>query len=157
MGKAYILEYKQRVAVPAEKVWDFIASPSNLKKITPPYMGFDITFPEKPVKMYEGMIITYIVTPLAGLRLTWVTEITHVKEGQYFVDDQRSGPYALWHHQHFIESDGDETVMTDIVTYLPPFGIFGRIANLFFIRRRLKEIFDYREEALKRWSNSFKD
>ncbi|MCK7536625.1 MAG: hypothetical protein MZV63_39385 [Marinilabiliales bacterium] len=63
---------------------------------------------------------------------------------------------SLWHHQHFIESDGDETVMTDIVTYLPPFGIFGRIANLFFIRRRLKEIFDYREEALKRWSNSLK-
>jgi len=84
-------------------VWDFISSPANLKKITPDHMGFDITSGELPAKMYPGMIISYKVSPLLGLKMTWVTEITHVKEGAYFVDEQRVGPYALWHHEHFIE------------------------------------------------------
>lgn len=117
-------------------------------------MGFDITSPEEPGKMYEGMIIIYTVTPLAGIRMTWVTEITHVEEGRYFVDEQRVGPYSLWHHQHFIEPDGDGVIMTDIVTYRPPFGILGRLANLLFIRSRLNEIFEYRNKVLREWADS---
>lgn len=154
MGKVYTLRRQQSIPVSREKVWDFISSPSNLKKITPPYMGFDITSPEEPGKMYEGMIIIYTVTPLAGIRMTWVTEITHVEEGRYFVDEQRAGPYSLWHHQHFIEPDGDGVIMTDIVTYRPPFGILGRLANLLFIRSRLNEIFEYRNKVLREWADS---
>jgi ligand-binding SRPBCC domain-containing protein len=115
-------------------------------------MGFDITSDVAEGSMYEGMIITYRVSPLAGIKMNWVTEITHVEEGRFFVDDQRSGPYALWHHQHFVEPDGDGTMMTDIVTYMPPFGILGRIANRLIIRRRLKEIFDYREKSMIFWA-----
>jgi ligand-binding SRPBCC domain-containing protein len=152
MGKAYTLRRKQHIEASPDRVWEFVAAPSNLKKITPPYMGFDITSDGSGGSMYEGMIITYRVSPLAGIKMNWVTEITHVEEGRYFVDDQRSGPYAIWHHQHFVEPDGDGTLMTDIVTYMPPFGILGRIANRLIIRRRLKEIFEYREKAMILWA-----
>jgi len=153
MGKVYTLRRQQSIPVSMEKAWDFISSPANLKKITPQYMGFDITSPELPGKMYAGMIITYIVTPVAGIRVNWVTEITHIEEGKYFIDEQRSGPYAFWHHQHFIEPDGDGVIMTDILTYRPPFGILGRISNLLFIRSRLNEIFDYRNRVLSEWAD----
>lgn len=132
-----------------EEVWDFISSPKNLKQITPPYMGFDITSSNLPDKMYPGMIICYKVSPLLGLKLDWVTEITHVVDGQYFVDEQRIGPYALWHHQHHIKPIEGGVLMHDIVNYQPPFGIIGDLMNAFVIRARLDEIFDYRREALE--------
>ena len=86
-----------------EQVWDFMSSPRNLKKITPPYMGFDITNEPLPEKMYAGMIITYKVSPMFNIPMTWVTEITHVRDREYFVDEQRVGPYTIWHHQHLLE------------------------------------------------------
>lgn len=155
MAKVYTLTRRQHIEVSPSRVWDFVASPANLSAITPPEMGFDITSPVEN-RMYEGMIITYIVRPLAGIPMTWVTEITHIKEGSYFVDEQRSGPYALWHHRHFIEPDGEGSLMTDIVTYLPPFGILGRIANTLLIRQRLKQIFDFREKAMTSWAEKQK-
>lgn len=98
--------------------------------------------------MYEGMIISYKVSPFLGIKTTWDTEITHVKVREYFVDEQRVGPYKLWHHQHFLESTEDGTVMPDIVTYQPPYGWMGSMANEIFIKRKLGEIFDYRLEKL---------
>jgi len=148
----YQLHRKQFLSVPAEKLWDFISSPGNLKKITPPDMGFDITSPELPDKMYAGMIISYRVSPFVGLNTTWVTEITHVEEMRYFVDEQRVGPYAMWHHQHILEQQEGGVMMTDIVTYRPPFGILGRIANTLLIRRRLDQIFAYREKVMETWA-----
>jgi ligand-binding SRPBCC domain-containing protein len=147
----YQLYRRQYLPVTIEKLWDFISSPANLKQITPPDMGFDITTPVVPDKMYAGMIISYTVRPFAGLKTTWVTEITHVDEMKYFVDEQRIGPYALWHHQHILEPYDGGVMMTDIVTYRPPFGILGRIANTIFIRDRLEHIFAYREKAMERW------
>jgi len=132
-----------------EDLWDFISSPKNLKTITPDYMGFDITSNDLPEKMYQGMIISYKVSPLLGIKTTWVTEITHVKDKVYFVDEQRVGPYKLWHHQHFLEETPDGILMTDIVSYEPPFGIIGQLANSIVIENKLKEIFDYRTKALK--------
>jgi len=137
------------------EVWDFISSPANLKKITPSYMGFDITSGDLPEKMYPGMIISYRVKPLFGIRMNWVTEITHVSEGRYFVDEQRSGPYAMWHHAHFIEPVDGGVLMKDIVSYRPPFGFLGVIANRMLIRRQLKEIFDYRFAALEKKFGTF--
>ena len=130
------------------ELWDFISNPKNLKKITPDYMGFDIDSNDLSDKMYEGMIIGYKVSPLLGIKTTWVTEITHVKEKQYFVDEQRVGPYKLWHHQHFLESTPEGTLMKDIVSYEPPFGFLGNIANSIIIKKKLEEIFDYRTKVL---------
>lgn len=144
----YQLKKEQIINQPVSVLWDFISDPGNLKKITPEYMGFDITSENLPDKMYEGMIISYKVSPLLDIKTTWVTEITHIEEGRYFVDEQRVGPYALWHHQHFLESTADGTLMSDIVSYQPPFGFLGSIANRLIIQQKLEEIFAYRANAL---------
>ena len=146
----YQLIKKQLVPATINEVWDFISSPKNLKEITPGYMGFDIMSKDLPGKMYPGMIISYKVRPLLGIPMTWVTEITQVVEKRYFVDEQRVGPYALWHHQHFIEPHENGVMMTDIVSYKPPMGFLGSLANAMIIRRQLESIFAYREKALKK-------
>lgn len=129
------------------EAWDFLSDPKNLKTITPDYMGFDI-LSGADRKMYPGQIIQYIVTPVAGIPTKWVTEITHVKEGEYFVDEQRFGPYALWHHKHFIKPIANGVEMEDIVDYKLPFGILGRLAHPILVKPKLKEIFDYRFKKL---------
>ncbi len=139
----------QCIHQPVEVVWDFIVNPFNLKKITPKYMGFDIASQNIPSTIYPGMIISYKVAPLLGIKLNWVTEITHVQPQQNFVDEQRMGPYKLWHHQHLLEPCEEGTVMTDIVSYIPPFGVIGHMANKLTIQQQLKEIFDYRAKALQ--------
>ena len=139
---------EQKIPAGLDQVWDFISSPENLKEITPDYMGFDITTEHLAEKMYPGMIITYKVIPLMGIRMNWVTEITHVKEKEYFVDEQRSGPYKIWHHEHKIFPIAGGTLMTDLVTYQPPMGFLGSIANALTIRKKIQEIFDYRKEAV---------
>lgn len=146
----YQFSSRQKIPANKEKVWDFISSPTNLKVITPPYMGFEITSGDLPGKMYPGMIISYKVSPLLGIKMTWVTEITQVKELEYFVDEQRMGPYALWHHQHKIEEVGNIVLMTDIVSYQPPLGFLGAIVNALVIQNKLKEIFDFRTLAIEK-------
>ena len=138
----------QTINRPITEIWDFISSPKNLKTITPDYMGFDITS-ESPEKMYEGLIISYKVSPMLGIKTTWVTEITHIKEHEYFVDEQRVGPYKIWHHQHHLEKTENGTLMTDIVSYQPPFGFLGDIANSIIIKSKLNEIFNYRTKVLE--------
>ncbi|MDG5767110.1 SRPBCC family protein [Balneolales bacterium ANBcel1] len=145
----YQFHQTQHVPASLEEVWDFISSPANLKKITPDYMGFDITTENLPQKMYPGMIISYKVSPLFGIKTTWVTEITHVKELQYFVDEQRVGPYDMWHHEHFLETVPGGVKMRDIVSYKPPLGFLGSLANGIIIRRKLNEIFSYRTRAVE--------
>lgn len=145
----YQLHQTQKIPATMEQVWDFMSSPDNLKKITPPYMGFDVISNSNSKIMYPGMIITYIVRPILNIPTNWVTEITHVKEGEFFVDEQRMGPYTLWHHQHKIEPIDGGVLMTDIVTYIPPFGFIGAIANKLFIRKKLNEIFAFRTKAVE--------
>lgn len=147
----------QKVNASLEDVWDFISSPKNLKEITPDYMGFDITSEGLTEKMYPGMIIGYRVSPLLGIKTTWVTEITQVRDLSYFVDEQRIGPYSIWHHQHFIEPIEGGALMRDIVTYRPPFGFLGAIMNRLVIQKKLKEIFSYRTEAIEKRYGKFKD
>ena len=145
----YQFKKTQEINSNIEKVWDFISNPNNLKKITPDYMGFDIVSENIPAKMYEGMIIAYKVSPLFGLKTTWVTEITNCKEYRYFVDEQRVGPYKIWHHQHILEPAKNGVLMTDIISYQPPYGLLGKLANKIMIKRKLKEIFNYRTKALQ--------
>tara|TARA_B110000093_G_scaffold85119_1_gene92213 strand:+ start:270 stop:740 length:471 start_codon:yes stop_codon:yes gene_type:complete len=147
----------QKVNASLEDVWGFISSPKNLKEITPDYMGFDITSEGLTEKMYPGMIIGYRVSPLLGIKTTWVTEITQVRDLSYFVDEQRIGPYSIWHHQHFIEPIEGGVLMRDIVTYRPPFGFLGAIMNRLVIQKKLKEIFSYRTEAVEKRYGKFKD
>jgi len=144
----YQLHKTQKVPATINEVWNFISAPANLKKITPEYMGFDITSEMLSEKMYPGMIITYRVSPVLGIKMNWVTEITHVKEKEYFVDEQRSGPYSIWHHEHKIEPVEGGVLMTDIVSYKPPFGILGSVANAIFIKKQLEEIFEFRRKVL---------
>ena len=132
------------------EVWDFISSPKNLKEITPDYMGFEITSKNLSERMYPGMIISYTVKPVLGMKMIWVTEITHIEEMRYFVDEQRIGPYSIWHHQHFVEPACQGVLMTDIVSYAPPLGFLGAFANTIFISKQLDTIFNYRENKLEK-------
>ncbi len=152
----YQLHKTQKVPATLDEVWDFISSPENLKKITPDYMGFDITSGFLSPKMYPGMIISYKVSPVFGIKMTWVTEITHMKEKDYFVDEQRIGPYAIWHHEHKIEAIEGGVLMTDLVSYQPPFGFLGSIANAVLIKKQLREIFDYRTQAMEKIFGKYK-
>lgn len=144
----YQLRKEQFVKTDMDTLWDFVSSPKNLQEITPDYMGFNILTNPLPDKMYPGMIIKYKVSPLLGVKMTWVTEITHVSDRHYFVDEQRAGPYRIWHHEHFLEEKEGGILMTDIVTYQPPMGIFGAIANKVFIEKQLESIFEYRKIAI---------
>jgi ligand-binding SRPBCC domain-containing protein len=147
----YTFNQTQTIPSTIEKVWDFISSPGNLKNITPEYMGFDIMTKNLPEKMYAGMIISYKVSPFMGIKMTWVTEITQVAEMNYFVDEQRIGPYKMWHHQHLLEPVDGGVLMTDIIDYQPPLGFLGAIANQLLIKQQLNEIFTFRTKKLEEY------
>ncbi|WP_378188030.1 cell division inhibitor [Aquimarina sp. W85] len=145
--KIYTLKSQQKLPITLEKAWDFLSDPANLKVITPDYMGFKI-IGGADRSMYPGQIIQYLVTPVAGIKTKWVTEITHVLKNEYFVDEQRFGPYALWHHKHFIKEIDGGVLMEDIVDYKLPFGMLGRLAHPIIVKPKLQEIFNYREQKL---------
>lgn len=152
----YRLKTVQKLPITVEKAWDFLSDPGNLKNITPDYMGFKI-LEGADEKMYAGQIIKYTVTPVLGLPLGWVTEITHVKDNEYFVDEQRFGPYSLWHHKHFIKAIPGGVEMIDIVDYKLPLGILGRIAHTLFVKRQLNQIFNYRYNKLIELFGDYRD
>ncbi|NQV77041.1 MAG: SRPBCC family protein [Lutibacter sp.] len=146
-GLVYRLSSKQKLPITVNEAWEFLSSPKNLKIITPNYMSFDIlSGADKP--MFAGQIIQYKITPILGLKTIWVTEITHVVENEYFVDEQRFGPYDLWHHKHFIKPIAGGVEMEDIIDYKIPFGFLGRIVHPILVRPKLKEIFKYRQAKL---------
>ena len=150
MSKVYSLKAVQTMPVTLQQAWEFFSRPANLKDITPAHMGFVIKSKHHGEKMYSGQIIEYMVKPLAGVPVYWMTEITHVEEGKYFVDEQRFGPYSLWHHQHHFKEVKGGVEMTDIVHYKIPFSIVGDLANSLFVRRQLKQIFDFRYKAVEK-------
>jgi len=132
-----------------DEAWDFFSSPLNLAKITPAEMKFIITSDyTEQTKMYEGMLITYKVSPMLGITLDWMTEITHVRDKEYFIDEQRFGPYALWHHEHHFKEIKNGVLMNDRLTYALPFGAIGRLTEKMLVGNQVKKIFDYREKAI---------
>jgi ligand-binding SRPBCC domain-containing protein len=148
--KTYERRWELFMPISLDTAWDFFSSPLNLQKITPPDMQFTVTSPyNEDTKMYAGMIITYKVSPLLGIKLNWMTEITHVQDRQYFVDEQRFGPYALWHHQHHFKAVDGGVIMTDILNYAVGYGAAGTIANKVLVQRKINQIFKYREKAIK--------
>jgi len=153
--KLYRLETVQNLPISQKEAWDFLSDPKNLKRITPEYMGFEILSGASD-KMYAGQIIQYIVTPVMSIPTKWVTEITHVDEGKYFVDEQRFGPYALWHHKHFIKPIHKGVEMIDIIDYKIPFGILGQMVHPIIVAPKLKEIFEFRKHALNEMFGEYK-
>lgn len=146
-GTVYRLTSKQNLPISIVEAWQFLADPKNLKTITPNYMCFDIVSgDERP--MFAGQIIQYIVTPILGIKTNWVTEITHVVKNEYFVDEQRFGPYSLWHHKHFIKPIDGGVEMEDVIDYKLPFGFLGRQLHPIIVKPKLIEIFNYRTNKL---------
>jgi ligand-binding SRPBCC domain-containing protein len=145
----------QQIPAPIDKTWDFFADPANLQTITPPDMGFTIISKNHGDKIYTGQIIEYKVRPLFNIPLYWMTEITQVKEREFFIDEQKKGPYRLWQHQHHFKEIPGGTEMTDIVHYQNPFWFIGDLANALFVKRKLKKIFEFRykkvEELFGAW------
>ncbi len=148
MSKVYNIKTVQKIPISLEKAWDFFSKPDNLKEITPDNLGFNIISKHHGSAMYPGQIIEYTVRPIAGIPLYWMTEITHVSEQQYFVDEQRYGPYSMWHHQHHFKAIEGGVEMTDIVHYKLPLWFLGDIANTIMVKSQLKGIFNYRYKAV---------
>lgn len=145
--KIYQLKAKQKLPISINEAWKFLSNPKNLKKITPSHMGFKIVSgDDRP--MYPGQIIQYIVKPFPGIKTKWVTEITHVVDQHYFVDEQRFGPYSLWHHKHFIKPIPGGVEMEDVIDYKLPFGIIGQLMHPILVKKQLEKIFIYREKKL---------
>jgi ligand-binding SRPBCC domain-containing protein len=145
--KIYTLHKKQQLPISLEKAWEFLSNPKNLKVITPDYMSFNIVSNiDRP--LYTGQIIQYIVTPLLGIKTQWVSEITHIEEKKYFVDEQMYGPYALWHHKHFVKEIPGGVELEDIIDYKVPLGWLGQVVHPFLVKPKLEEIFNYRQEKL---------
>ena len=145
----YKIEREQSLPIPLQEAWDFFSSPSNLSKITPSSLGF-VVHGNVPEHMYPGLFIQYTVSPLLGIPMRWVTEITHVREGEYFVDEQRVGPYSIWHHEHFFTAVEGGVLMRDVVHYKVPLGILGQLVHPFIVRPKLEQIFSYRWESNER-------
>lgn len=148
--KSYHLTFKQSLPISLTEAWNFFSSPHNLAAITPADMAFEVTSAFDPTqKMYAGMIITYKVSPIWGIKLNWMTEITQVEQEQYFIDEQRFGPFKFWHHQHHFKATDQGVEMTDILTYGLPMGIFGQMAHQVMVSNKIKAIFAFREKKIK--------
>jgi len=149
--KIYNLKKQQFLPIPISEAWGFFSSPKNLSKITPDHMNFKILYQSGGEKAYAGQIIRYRVNVLPLISVHWVTEITQVKEPKHFIDEQRFGPYALWHHQHHFEEVNGGVLMTDEVNYAIPFGFLGRFAHWLFVGKEVNRIFEHRFITLEKF------
>jgi ligand-binding SRPBCC domain-containing protein len=141
------LEREQMIPAAASAVWAFFANPKNLNALTPPSMHFQLLGDVPP--MYEGQMISYRIRVAPLVRLRWLTEIVHVEPGRYFVDEQRVGPYRVWHHEHHFAESAGGTLMVDRVTYALPLGVVGDWVHAAWVRPQLRKIFDYRSAKIR--------
>ena len=148
-ARLHRMVFRQDLPLSLAQGWDFFSRPDNLARITPPGLGFEVTSP-LPERMYAGMIVSYRVSPFAGIKIPWVTEITHAREPEFFVDEQRSGPYRFWHHQHHFHEGKNGLEMTDLIHYQLPFSLLGDLFASRLVERRLTSIFTYRRPHLVR-------
>lgn len=145
----YSLKTVQKIPISLQQAWDFFSNPANLVTITPDNMGFKTISKHHGPVMYTGQIIEYIVSPVLGIPLYWMTEITHEEDKKYFVDEQRYGPYSMWHHQHHFKTVEGGVEMTDIIHYKLPLWFAGDIVNTLFVGKLVKGIFDYRFKKIE--------
>jgi ligand-binding SRPBCC domain-containing protein len=144
----HTLRRTQIVPASLDACWSFFSDPRNLEKITPPSLDFDVRS-DVPAKIYPGLMISYRVRPLFHIPVSWLTEITHVEEPHRFVDEQRVGPYAIWHHEHFFTAlDGGCTEIRDLVHYALPFGWLGEFIHTPLVAPQLERIFAFRHQVV---------
>ncbi|NVJ88137.1 MAG: SRPBCC family protein [Flavobacteriaceae bacterium] len=143
----YTLHKKQKLPITKKKAWEFLSNPANLKVITPKEMNFDI-ISKIDREIYAGQIIQHQVTPMMGIKTTWVSKIVHVEKYKYFVDEQLQGPYAFWSHKHFVNEIENGVEMEDIIDYKVPLGFIGKLAHPLLVKPKLEEIFNYRQQKL---------
>ena len=145
------LKQEQFLPVTLDEAWHFFATPKNLNEVTPEDMVFEITS-ELPDTMYEGLLIHYRLKPMGNISINWCTEITHIKEKVYFVDEQRVGPYKIWHHEHHFKSVTGGVLMTDILHYDIGKSVFGWLAGILFVHKKVSNIFKFRFNTLEAMS-----
>ncbi len=144
----HTLVHTQVIHTTLAAAWKFFSNPHNLARITPPSLDFR-TLSEVPDEIYSGLMIRYRVRPIFSIPMEWLTEITHVVPRQMFVDEQRSGPYRIWHHEHHFRDLGDGRVeMLDRVTYQLPLGWLGNLAHPILVAPQIRKIFDHRIKAV---------
>lgn len=146
--KIYTLHQTQKLPISLETAWDFLCNPANLSKLTPPEMNMTIISGADRA-MYAGQVLQYSVTPIAGFKTKWVSEITQYEDKKYFVDLQLYGPYAFWHHKHFVNEIDGGVEMEDIIDYKVPFGILGRLVHPILVKPKLDAIFNFRTQKLE--------
>ncbi len=139
----------QKIPIPLPQAWDFFTRPQNLIDITPPSMALKIRTNPLPEKVYQGERIEYTVSPLPGIPLHWITEITLVRPQEHFIDESRKGPYKVWKHMHYFKVIDGGIEMRDHVEYINPFGFVGRLSNGLFVQRKLRELFEYRYQRIE--------
>ena len=142
------LKQEQFLPITLDEAWHFFATPKNLNEVTPDDMVFEITS-ELPDKMYEGLLIQYRLKPMLNIPIEWCTEITHIKQKEYFVDEQRKGPYNIWHHEHHFRAVPGGVMMTDLLHYDIGKSVIGWMAGKLFVDNKVKTIFEYRRKALE--------
>ena len=141
--------WQQFVPGHLDEVWQFFSRPENLDDLTPADLSFEVLSDLDGVKMYEGMLIQYDIRPLLGIRMRWVTEITHIRDHVYFIDEQRFGPYALWHHQHHFEPVEGGVLMRDVLHYKIPYGLLGTLVDTLLVDEKIEGIFAFREQKVR--------
>ncbi len=149
MSKVYSLELKQKIPIDLDSAWNFFSCPKNLSKICPPEINFKILSTSGSSKMYAGQIIQYKVKPILNIPFYWMTEITQVKEKEFFIDNQKKGPFKLWHHQHQFKQIEGGVEMTDLVHYQMPFWFLGKILHILFLQKKVADIFEYRKKVVE--------
>lgn len=143
--RIYRLQKQTSIPASLEVVWEYFSKPENLNDLTPPDLTFKILTDTQGLEMSAGMIIQYEIQPLPFLNFSWVTEITHCTNHQSFVDEQRFGPYAFWHHEHRFESTEEGVLMSDTVHYAIGWGWIGACIHNLWVKKKLEHIFSYRE------------
>lgn len=145
--KIYTFSQKQKVPISLNQAWEFLSNSDNLSIMTPSYMNFKkISNDNRP--LYSGQIIQYSVTPILGIPVKWVSEITQLKKNDYFVDIQLYGPYNMWHHKHFVKEIEGGVEIEDLIDYKIPLGIIGQLMHPFLVKPKLKEAFEFRKNKL---------
>lgn len=146
MAQRTSLDRTTLIHAPIERIFPFFSDPRNLARLTPPSLGFRIiSCPDRTLR--EGDRIVYSIR-LMGVRVRWITRITEWVDGIRFADFQERGPYRYWLHEHAFERAADGVLMTDHVEYDLPLGVAGRIAGGWFVRSRLRSIFEFRAKAI---------
>ncbi len=146
--RIYTLHKTQKLPISLDEAWQFLCDPTNLSKLTPPEMNMTIiSGADRP--MYAGQVLQYSVTPLPGFKTKWVSEITQYKEKKYFVDDQLYGPYAFWHHKHFVHEIEGGVLLEDLINYKVPFGILGQMVHPLLVKPKLESIFQFRKNQME--------